>query len=125
MEMNKAVQALGAIAQDSRLRVFRLLVKQGATGMAAGDIARALDLPASTLSTHLSVLVNAGLIQSTRQSRSIVYALDAEATRELLGFLLEDCCQGQPELCSPLLDNILADCCGTSAARCPTEETRQ
>ena len=94
--------------------------------MAAGDIARALDLPASTLSTHLSILLNAGLITSTRQSRSIVYALDVEATRELLGFLLEDCCQGQPEFCSPLLDNILTDCCGPDTSGCcPSEETRQ
>ncbi len=115
MEIIDAVQALSALAQDSRLRVFRLLVGQGADGMAAGDIARALDIPASTLSAHLSILVNAGLIRSTRQSRSIVYALDVEAARSLLGFLLEDCCRGRPELCSPLLDTILADCCAPAS----------
>lgn len=116
MEISQAIQALAAIAQDSRLRVFRLLVRQGAAGMSAGDIARVLDLPASTLSTHLSILVNAGLIGSTRHSRSIVYALDVDATRALMGFLLEDCCRGQPELCAPVLDNILADCCAPGSA---------
>ena len=111
MEMESAIQALAALAQDSRLRVFRLLVRQGPDGMAAGDIARELDLPASTLSTHLSVLANAGLVASTRHSRSIVYAIDVTAMRDLLGFLVEDCCQGRPEVCAPLLDSVMAGCC--------------
>jgi len=116
MEMESAIQALSALAQDSRLRVFRLLVRQGPDGMAAGDIARELDLPASTLSTHLSVLSNAGLVGSTRHSRSIVYAVDVTAMRGLLGFLVEDCCQGRPEICSPLLDSVLAGCCAPAAS---------
>ncbi|MGE0667940.1 MAG: ArsR/SmtB family transcription factor [Sphingomonadales bacterium] len=109
--MESAIQALSALAQDSRLRVFRLLVQQGPDGMAAGDIARELDLPASTLSTHLSVLSNAGLVASTRHSRSIVYAIDVAAMRDLLGFLVEDCCRGRPEVCTPLLDSVMAGCC--------------
>ena len=124
MEMESAIQALSALAQDSRLRVFRLLVRQGPDGMAAGDIARELDLPASTLSTHLSVLANAGLVASTRYSRSIVYAVEMPAMRGLLGFLLEDCCQGRPELCAPLLDSVLDDCCAPGPADCcaPSEK---
>lgn len=110
MEMESAIQALSALAQDSRLRVFRLLVRQGPDGMAAGDIARELDLPASTLSTHLSVLANAGLVTATRHSRSIVYAVEVAAMRNLLGFLVEDCCQGRPEVCTPLLDSVVAGC---------------
>jgi ArsR family transcriptional regulator len=73
--------------------VFRLLVRQGSDGVAAGDIARELDLPASTLSTHLSALDNAGLVASTRHSRSVVYTVEMASMRGLLGFLLEDCCQ--------------------------------
>lgn len=119
MEMKDAIQALAALAQESRLKVFRLLVTQGTEGMAAGDIARELDVPASTLSTHLSVLSNAGLVSSTRQSRSIIYMIDVDATRQLLAFLLEDCCQGQPALCSPLLDSLLAPCCELASACSP------
>jgi DNA-binding transcriptional ArsR family regulator len=124
MEMESAIQALSALAQDSRLRVFRLLVRQGPDGMAAGDIARELDLPASTLSTHLSVLANARLVASTRHSRSIVYAVEMSAMRGLLGFLLEDCCQGRPELCAPLLDTVLNDCCAPGPSDCcaPSEK---
>lgn len=119
MEMKDAIQALGALAQESRLKVFRLLVGQGPDGMAAGDIARELDIPASTLSAHLSVLSNAGLVSSTRHSRSIVYVIDVDATRRLLGFLLEDCCQGRPELCTPLLDDLLSPCCAPATACSP------
>lgn len=111
MKIDDATRALAALAQDSRLRVFRLLVRQGADGMAAGDIARALDLPASTLSAHLTVLANAGLIGATRHSRSIVYAVDVGGIRQLLSYLLEDCCQGRPELCAPVLDSVLPACC--------------
>jgi ArsR family transcriptional regulator len=111
MEIDTAIPALAALAQESRLRIFRLLVRQGPDGMAAGDIARALDLPASTLSSHLSVLAHAGLVRATRHSRSIVYALDAAGVRDLLAFLMEDCCQGRPELCAPAIDSALAACC--------------
>jgi DNA-binding transcriptional ArsR family regulator len=116
METKDAIQALAALAQESRLRVFRLLVTKGPEGMAAGDVARELDIPASTLSAHLSVLSNAGLISSTRYSRSIVYMIDVEATRQLLAFLLEDCCRGQPDLCNPLLDSLLEPCCEPASA---------
>ena len=100
MEINTATQALAALAQESRLRAFRLLVRSG-SGMAAGEIARALDIPHNTLSSHLTILVNAGLIQSHRESRSIIYAINLEGTRTLLGFLMEDCCRAIPIFACP------------------------
>lgn len=111
MEINTAVRSLAALAQESRLATFRLLVRAGGDGMPAGAIARALDIPHNTLSTHLAALANAGLIRSQREGRSIIYSVDFDGTRALLAFLLEDCCQGAPELCTPVLDRVLADCC--------------
>lgn len=108
-----ATKALGALAQDSRLRAFRLLVRAGAPGLAAGEIARAMDIPHNTLSSHLSVLFNAGLVESRREGRSIIYRIDFQGTRALLGFLMEDCCRGSPEICSPALDSVLEGCCAT------------
>ncbi|MFV1968353.1 MAG: ArsR/SmtB family transcription factor [Pirellulaceae bacterium] len=100
-EIHEAVTALSALAQESRLRVFRLLVKQGPGGMRAGTIAAELDIPPATLSFHLKELVHAGLIESRREGRSIIYGLNAPAVRGLMAFLTEDCCQGRPELCVP------------------------
>ena len=111
MDISDATRALGALSQESRLRAFRLLVRSGAEGIAAGKIAEALDIPHNTMSTHLATLVHAGLVSSRRESRSIIYRVDFDGTRELLAFLMEDCCQGQPELCSPVLDSLLPGCC--------------
>ncbi len=111
MEITTAVQAFAALAQESRLAAFQLLVRAGAAGLPAGDIARALDVPHNTLSTHLSTLTRSGLVRSRRESRSIIYSVDFHGTRALLAFLLEDCCQGAPELCSPAIDSVLAGCC--------------
>lgn len=105
------VKMLSALSQETRLGVFRLLVRGGQGGMAAGDIARQLEIPHNTLSTHLTVLTNAGLLQSRRESRSIIYSVNFEGTRNMLSFLLEDCCQGQPEFCEPVLDQLLSGCC--------------
>lgn len=116
METTVAVQALGALAQESRLMAFRLLVRSGDDGMAAGEIARALGIPHNTLSSHLSILVNAGLIKSRRESRSIIYSVDFDGTRELLSFLVEDCCQGNPDVCMPVLESVLPGCCDTNSA---------
>ena len=99
MEVKTAVTALTALAQESRLRIFRLLVQAGPEGIAAGDIAEELDIPAATLTFHLKELSHAGLIDSERDGRSIRYALRVEGIRDLLNYLLHDCCKGRPELC--------------------------
>lgn len=101
MEIKDAVLALSALAQESRLAVFRLLVEAGPGGLAAGAIAEELGIPPATLSFHLSQLTQAGLSETRREGRSIIYALRVEGIRTLLGFLTKDCCGGRPELCSP------------------------
>ena len=101
MEMDVAIKRLSAIAQEARLEAFRLLVKAGPDGMAAGEIARALGVPANTLSAQLLVLSNAGLVRARRDGRSIIYAINFDAMRDLLVFLTEDCCGGGPEMCTP------------------------
>jgi DNA-binding transcriptional ArsR family regulator len=111
MDTNQATKALGALSQETRLETFRLLVRAGIEGMAAGEIARALDIPHNTMSSHLSILANAGLIDSRRDGRSIIYSVNFDGTRDLLSFLVEDCCQGRPEVCAPLLDSVLPGCC--------------
>jgi len=109
MDISNAAKALGALSQESRLKAFRLLVRSGNEGMAAGRIADTLEIPHNTLSTHLSTLVNAGLVNSRRESRSIIYSIDFEGTRALFTFLMEDCCQGNHDLCRPLLESLLPD----------------
>jgi DNA-binding transcriptional ArsR family regulator len=111
MEIGTAIRRLSAIAQDARLEVFRLLIKAGPDGMAAGEIARKLDTPANTLSAQLLVLSNAGLLHAQRQGRSIIYAIDFDAVRELLAFLMEDCCGGRAEVCAPLIGIAQRACC--------------
>jgi ArsR family transcriptional regulator len=111
MELNDAVAALNALGQESRLRVFRLLIRRGRDGMPAGDIAAQLGVPANTMSSHLAVLSRAGLVASHKQGRSVIYAVDLNGTRKLLAFLVEDCCRGRPEICRPLIASALAQCC--------------
>lgn len=106
-----ATEALAALAQESRLSAFRLLVRAGPPGLAAGDIAQSLGIPHNTLSTHLAVLTRAGLLRSRREGRSVIYSVDFDGTRSLLGFLLEDCCRGAPEACGLALDSVLPGCC--------------
>jgi len=102
MQTQSAVGALSALAHPGRLDVFRLLVRAGAEGMAAGEIARATGSLSNTLSTNLGILAAAGLVTSKRDGRSIIYAAGYDQMRELLGFLMEDCCAGNPEICAPL-----------------------
>jgi len=101
-----AVGSLSALAQTTRLQIFRLLVEAGPEGMAAGGIAEALGLPPPTLSFHLSQLRHAGLVSAERRGRSIVYAANFARMRELLTFLTRNCCRGRPEICLPLLDSL-------------------
>jgi len=99
MEATAAVAAFGALAQETRLAVFRLLVQAGPDGLTAGEIAETLKVPASTMSHHLATIERAGLATARRESRSIFYAADYEGIRKLLTFMMEDCCQGRPEIC--------------------------
>lgn len=99
MRSDKVVEALGALAQDHRLALFRLLVQQGEQGLAAGAIADALAIPASSLSFHLAHLRRAGLIRQERRQRSLIYRADYAAMNALVGFLTENCCGGGD--CSP------------------------
>ena len=111
MESELAIKRLSAIAQEARLQLFRLLVKAGPDGRAAGDIARKLDVPANTLSAQLLVLANAGLVRARREGRSIIYAMNFDAVRELLAFLMKDCCGGRAEICAPLAGIAERVCC--------------
>jgi DNA-binding transcriptional ArsR family regulator len=102
METTTAVSALSALAHPGRLEVFRLLVRAGPTGLAAGEIARATASLANTLSANLNILAAAGLVAARRDGRSIIYTAGYERMRELLAFLMEDCCAGNAEICAPL-----------------------
>lgn len=101
MEISTASKQLSALSQESRLLIFRLLVRCGNDGMSAGDISVATGIQPNTLSFHLKELQSSSLITSTRSGRSIIYSLEVDAMRSLIHFLTEDCCQGKPELCSP------------------------
>lgn len=109
MENKTAIPALAALAQGTRLDVFRLLVRHEPGGLPAGEIARKLGVPHNTMSAHLGQLSRSGLIRSTRQGRSIIYRADLAAVRRLVAFLLENCCGGASEACvAPLADLV---CC--------------
>jgi ArsR family transcriptional regulator, arsenate/arsenite/antimonite-responsive transcriptional repressor len=97
MEKTNAVTALAALAQDNRLDIFRLLVRAGHDGMAAGRVAEALDLAPNTLTFHFDGLRNAGLVKARRDGRSMIYAARFEAMNNLVSFLTENCCQGVPD----------------------------
>lgn len=99
MEISIAVSALSALAQESRLEIFRFLVQAGKNGVPAGKIAERLDLPASTLSFHLNQLKQAGLILCRRESRTLFYSANYDSMNGLVAYLMENCCQGQPENC--------------------------
>jgi ArsR family transcriptional regulator, arsenate/arsenite/antimonite-responsive transcriptional repressor len=104
-----AVDALGAMAHETRLSVFRILVKAGPDGMIAGAIAEHCGVPPSTMSHHLATLERAGLVSSERESRLIRYRADFPVMRRLLAFLMQDCCQGMPEMCSDLMAGLTCE----------------
>jgi DNA-binding transcriptional ArsR family regulator len=99
METNQALNCLAALAQETRLAVFRLLVRRGEAGMAAGDIAANVGTPASTLSFHLKELERTGLVTVRRHQRQMLYAVDYGAMRRFMDFLQKDCCQDHPDIC--------------------------
>ncbi|MEO0995920.1 MAG: helix-turn-helix transcriptional regulator [Pseudomonadota bacterium] len=123
MDTRAAIGALSALAQETRLAAFRLLVKAGSEGVAAGEIARRLGIPHNTLSSHIATLAQAGLVAAQRDGRSVIYRADFDGMRALLGFLLEDCCQGAPELCGPAIDSTLMACCDPTTTEGHYDET--
>lgn len=102
MNEKQAVKALSALAQETRLRIFRHLVERGPGGMPAGEIGNALDVAPATLSFHLKELEAGGLLTSRRESRKIIYSTHFEGMGSLLEFLTEDCCKGDPRACLPV-----------------------
>jgi ArsR family transcriptional regulator len=110
MDKQRAVEALAALAQTTRLETFRLLVQHEPDGLPAGEVARQLGVPQNTMSVHLAVLARAGLAVSERQGRSIVYRADLERLQALTLYLVKDCCGGKAEQCAPLIA-ALAPCC--------------
>jgi DNA-binding transcriptional ArsR family regulator len=111
MDERQAVTAFGSLAQETRLRVLRLLVQAGPDGLAAGAVAEKVGVSPSNISFHLSHLERAGLIQARREARSIIYSAAYPALRDLLRFLMEDCCAGDPRVMS-------TECC-VPVAECP------
>jgi ArsR family transcriptional regulator len=111
MDLNTATAALAALAQPTRLETFRLLVRHEPDGLAAGEVARQLDIPQNTMSAHLGVLTRAGLAVGERHSRSIIYRADLNRLRELTLYLVRDCCGSNAELCAPLTAELSAPCC--------------
>ena len=107
MDKIDAIEALSALSQETRLDVFRLLVKAGPYGLFAGEIADQLGVRQNTMSTNLGVLARAGLIRNQREGRSIRYFADLEGMRYLLAFLIKDCCGGRPETCQPILQELV------------------
>lgn len=110
MEKNQALASLSALGQDTRLDVFRLLVKAGMDGMLAGEIGQVLGVRQNTLSANLSILLNAGLVRNAREGRAIRYFADMDGMRTLLAFLMEDCCGGRPEFCQPVINQVACVC---------------
>jgi DNA-binding transcriptional ArsR family regulator len=121
MKKAAAIAALAALAQDTRLDIFRLLVQKGPEGLAAGEIGARLGQPSPTMSFHLNQLRFAGLITSRRESRSIIYGANFKAMTGLLAYLTENCCGGRPELCSP----AAASGCGSECAPRQTIATKK
>jgi ArsR family transcriptional regulator len=111
MDERQALAGFGALSQETRLRIVRLLVQAGPDGVAAGAVGDQVGVSASNVSFHLKDLEHAGLIGARREARSIVYSADFEALSGLLQFLMQDCCGGRPEICSPAL----------AASRCSTD----
>lgn len=115
MEIQTAVVNLSALAHEGRLSIFRLLVTAGPEGTAAGDISRHVASPPSTTTANLHILAQAGLVTSRRDGRSIIYTACYDVMRDLLAFLMEDCCSGSPEICAPLAA-IASQCCVAEGA---------
>jgi len=119
-----AISALSALAQPTRLAIFRLLVKHEPIGVTAGVIAETIGAPHNTLSTHLAILVRAGLLRSSREGRTIIYRCDVEGMRSVIAFLVNDCCDGHPELCN-LVAADAAACCSPAPAKASSRSPKK
>jgi len=122
MSAPHALAALAALGQPTRLSIFRLLVRAEPHGLSAGAVAEAVGCPHNTLSTHVAILARAGLVQGTREGRTITYRADAAGTRALIAFLVNDCCDGRPELCGLVGETTDADC---GCAPAPRQERKR
>ncbi len=114
MDERQALSAFGALSQETRLRILRMLVVAGPEGMAAGAIAEKAEVSASNVSFHIKELERAQLVRSRRDSRSIVYTAEYDALSGLIRFLMEDCCSGRPEICTPAIE---ASCCAPASGK--------
>lgn len=103
MDQRQALMAFGAISQETRLRILRMLVRAGPAGMAAGAIGDAVEVSPSNVSFHLKELERAGLVAVRREARSMIYSAEYKALRGLIQFLMEDCCAGHPDVCAPAM----------------------
>lgn len=106
MESTEVTAAFSALSQKTRLDVFRLLINAGADGMLAGELGDKLNVKQNTMSANLTVLLNSGLVRNERQGRTIRYFVQFDTLQGLLGYLMQDCCGGRPELCQPIIDEI-------------------
>ena len=110
MDSNQVLTSFSALSQQTRLDVFRLLIKAGSQGLLAGELGQTLAVKQNTMSANLTVLLNAGLVRNERNGRTIRYFANFDALRGLLGFLMEDCCGGNPKRCQSVIDEIACSC---------------
>ena len=115
MDNTEVILALAALAQPTRLETFKLLVAHEPDGIQSGELARLLEVPHNTMSSHLAVLTRARLITGERQSRTITYRADLRRFREVALYLLKDCCGGRPDVCAPLIAD-LSPCCSEGSS---------
>ena len=112
---DQAISALAALAQATRLAICKLLIKHEPVGITAGVIAETIGAPHNTLSSHLAILVRAGLLRATREGRTIIYRSNVKGMQSLIQFLVNDCCDGHPELCNLLAGAAAGSCCPPAA----------
>ena len=108
MDVINAIDALSALSHETRLWAFRLLVQAGPEGLPAGDVADSLGLLQNTMSSHLKILAGAGLVRTRRDGRSVIYLANYDTVRQLVMFLMEDCCAGNRAVCGPVADSLAA-----------------
>jgi ArsR family transcriptional regulator len=113
----QAISALAALAQPTRLAIYKLLIKHEPVGITAGVIAETIGAPHNTLSSHLAILVRAGLLRATREGRTIIYRSNVKGMQSLIQFLVNDCCDGHPELCNLLAGAAQSSCCAPSPVK--------